>query len=308
MTHLEARTSIVWDYAPAPESADHIRAQRPLRPVPRRRVPRAGGRRVTSPTINPATEEPIAEVAYGGPGRRDRGRRVRARRAAEVGGAQGPRARQVPVPDRPADPGALARARGRRDARRRQAAARVARRRHPARGRALLPLRRLGGQAPLRRQRPRGRAARGRRADRAVELPAADGGVEARAGARVRQRRDPEAGRDDAADRAAARRDLPGGRAAARRRHHPSGRWRHGRGARARHRTSTRSRSPGSTAVGRDIQAALAGTDTQADARARRQVGEHRVRGRRARSGGRGDRQRDLLQPGPRVLRRDRGC
>ena len=39
-------------------------------------------------------------------------------------------------------------------------------------------------------------------------------------------------------------------------------------------------------------------------ARARRQVGEHRVRGRRARSGGRGDRQRDLLQPGSRLLRR----
>ena len=60
----------------------------------------------------------------------------------------------------------------------------------------------------------------------------------------------------------------------------------------------------GSTAVGRDIQAALAGHGRRADARARRQVGEHRVRGRRARPGRRGDRQRHLLQPGPRLLRR----
>ena len=41
-----------------------------------------------------------------------------------------------------------------------------------------------------------------------------------------------------------------------------------------------------------------------ADARARRQGGEHRLRRLRARPGGRGDRQRDLLQPGPRLLRR----
>ena len=42
----------------------------------------------------------------------------------------------------------------------------------------------------------------------------------------------------------------------------------------------------------------------EADARARRQGGEHHLRRRRARPGGRGDRQRDLLQPGPRLLRR----
>ena len=42
----------------------------------------------------------------------------------------------------------------------------------------------------------------------------------------------------------------------------------------------------------------------EADARARRQGGEHRLRRRRARPGGRGDRQRHLLQPGPRLLRR----
>ena len=59
----------------------------------------------------------------------------------------------------------------------------------------------------------------------------------------------------------------------------------------------------GSTAVGKDIQRALAGRGIAADARARRQVGQHRLRGRRARPGGRGHRRGHLLQPGPRVLR-----
>src|SRR5271165_49885 len=59
----EARTSIVWDYAPAPEATDHVRLrdryglfiggafQQP-----------ASGQYV--PTINPATEEPIAEIGW----------------------------------------------------------------------------------------------------------------------------------------------------------------------------------------------------------------------------------------------------
>jgi aldehyde dehydrogenase (NAD+) len=62
----ETRTSIVWDYSPAPESTDHVRLRDGYGlfvdgdfrdPV--------GGRYV--PTINPATEEPLAEVAYAGP-------------------------------------------------------------------------------------------------------------------------------------------------------------------------------------------------------------------------------------------------
>jgi len=66
MSSLETRTSIVWHYAPAPESADHIRLRDRYGlfvdgdfrdPVEGRYVP----------TINPATEEPIAEVAYAGP-------------------------------------------------------------------------------------------------------------------------------------------------------------------------------------------------------------------------------------------------
>ena len=62
------RTSIVWDYAPAPESPDHVRLRDSYGlfidgdfrdPLDGRRVP----------TINPATEEPVAEVAFAGAGR-----------------------------------------------------------------------------------------------------------------------------------------------------------------------------------------------------------------------------------------------
>src|ERR1700733_12642333 len=60
------RTSIVWDYAPAPESADHIRIRdRYGLFLDGEFKDPADGRYVA--TINPATEEPIAEVAYGGP-------------------------------------------------------------------------------------------------------------------------------------------------------------------------------------------------------------------------------------------------
>ena len=53
------------------------------------------------------------------------------------------------------------------------------------------------------------RAGRRRRPDHPVELPAADAGLEDRAGARRRQHRRAQAGRVHAADRAAVRRDLP---------------------------------------------------------------------------------------------------
>ena len=103
--------------------------------------------------------------------------------------------------------------------------------------------------------------------------------------------------------RAAARRDPPGGRAAAGRGpDHPRRRRRRRRArARARHRQGRLHRLD----RGRQGHPGRAGGPRDpADARAGRQVGEHRVRGRRARPGRRGDRQRDLLQPGPRVLRR----
>jgi aldehyde dehydrogenase (NAD+) len=60
------RTSIVWEYAPAPESTDHVRLKDRygLFVDGEFRDP-VHGRYVS--TINPATEEPLAEVAYGGP-------------------------------------------------------------------------------------------------------------------------------------------------------------------------------------------------------------------------------------------------
>ena len=112
-----------------------------------------------------------------------------------------------------------------------------------------------------------------------------------------------QARRDDAAHGAPPRADHRGGGLPARRREHRHGRGRDGRGARRRTRTSTRSRSPGSTEVGKRIQKRARRHEQEAHARARRQGGEHRLRRRAARPGRRGDHQRHLLQPGPRLLR-----
>ena len=59
----EARTSIVWDYAPAPEATDHVRLRDRygLFIEGDFREPATGR---YAATINPATEEPIAEVAW----------------------------------------------------------------------------------------------------------------------------------------------------------------------------------------------------------------------------------------------------
>jgi aldehyde dehydrogenase (NAD+) len=65
MTTSDARTKIVWDYAPAPESPDHVRLRDSYGlfiggefrdPIDGRRLP----------TLNPSTEEPVAEVAFAG--------------------------------------------------------------------------------------------------------------------------------------------------------------------------------------------------------------------------------------------------
>ena len=160
----------------------------------------------TCPTINPATEAVLDRGRRGG-------RRPTSMRPCAPRATRGPRGRDCPAKERAkyvyriarAAPGAGPRVRRARDARRRQADQGVARRRHPARRRALLLLRGLGRQARVRRARPPAAPARRRGADHPVELPAADGRVEARAGARHRQRVRAEAGGDDAAHRAAAR-------------------------------------------------------------------------------------------------------
>ena len=136
-----------------------------------------------------------------------------------------------------------------------------------------------------------------------VELPAADAVVEDRARPGLRQHRRAEAGRDDAADRPALRRDLPAGRPARRASSTsspapatPVARW-------SRTRTSTRSRSPARPTSARRSRSAVAGTEQAGHPGARRQGRQHRLRRRTARPGGRGHRQRHLLQPGPRLLR-----
>ena len=78
------RTSLTWDYAPAPESADHVRLRDSYDLfVGGEWVAPRDGRRV--PSINPATEEPIAEVAFAG--ERDIATAVAAARAAQPGWA-----------------------------------------------------------------------------------------------------------------------------------------------------------------------------------------------------------------------------
>jgi aldehyde dehydrogenase (NAD+) len=75
-----ARTAIVWDYAPAPESTDHVRLRDSygLFIDGDFRDPLEGARVAT---INPATEEPIAEVAHAG--QADLRRAIEAARAAQ---------------------------------------------------------------------------------------------------------------------------------------------------------------------------------------------------------------------------------
>src|SRR6266540_236425 len=146
-----------------------------------------------------------------------------------------------------------------------------------------------------------GRTPSGRAGD-PVELPAADGRLEAGAGAGRRQHRGAQAGGDDAAHRAAARPGARAGRAAARGGQHRHGGWRDGRGGRF-----PRRRRQGRLHRldrGGQVDPAHPGRQRQAaDARARRQGGQRGLRRRGRRPGGRGDRQRDLLQPGPRLLR-----
>ena len=160
---------------------------------------------------------------------------------------------QVPVPDRPDHPGARPRAGRAGVARQRQADPGVPRRRRPAGRRALLLLRRLGRQARPRRLRRRPAAARRGRPGHPVELPAADAGLEDRAGAGLRQHRGAQAGRDHAADRAAVRRDLPAGRPAAGRGQHRHRRRRRPAGALVEHPDVDKVAFTGSTEVGQAI-------------------------------------------------------
>ena len=178
----------------------------------------------------------------------------------------------------------------------------------------MLPvLRRLGRQDARRDDPGQGqlphlhaaRAARRRRGDRAVELPAAAGGVEGRAGARLRQHGHPEAREPDAADRAGARRDRRRGRPAARRAQRDHG---PGRDASGRRSSSIpgidKIAFTGDTATGKGIMRRRGRHAEEDHARARRQVAEHRFRRRRPRRGGPRRDDGHLLRQGRSVRRR----
>jgi aldehyde dehydrogenase (NAD+) len=63
---MSVRTSIVWDYSPAPEATDHVRLEERYGLfVDGEFKDPSDGR--YEPTINPATEEPIAEIGWAGP-------------------------------------------------------------------------------------------------------------------------------------------------------------------------------------------------------------------------------------------------
>ncbi len=84
MATQEQRTSIVWDYAPAPESPEHVRLRDSYGLfIDGEFVDPGDGTRV--PSINPATEEVVAEVAFAGP--EDVTRAIEAARAAQSGWA-----------------------------------------------------------------------------------------------------------------------------------------------------------------------------------------------------------------------------
>ena len=238
-------TSSTFEYAPAPESRVDRRHRAVLRPVHRRRVRRRRDGKLVQ-------DRQPGHRGGARRGRRGRRRRRRPRRQGRPPGATSRSGAGCPAAERAKylfriarhHPGALPRARRAGVARQRQADQGVPRRRRPAGRGALLLLRGLGRQARLRRLRARPAAARRRRPGHPVELPAADAGVEDRAGAGLRQHRRAQAGRDHPADRAAVRRDLPAGRPAAGRRQHRHRRRRHRPGAGRATRTSTRSRSP----------------------------------------------------------------
>ena len=181
----------------------------------------------TFDVVNPATGTVIATAPLGGRGRRRPGRRggpggVRGPQGlGDLGGRQArPDAGQARRPDQGPHRGAGPA----REPQRRQADHRRARRDHRREPRVRLLRRRR--QQDLRPDDPGleagarpdpARADRRRRADRALELPAADGLVEGRAGAGRREHRDPQARQllpvdGDPARRAGARGGHPGRR------------------------------------------------------------------------------------------------
>ena len=166
----------------------------PLRKLHRRPLDRPGRRRLQSQSEPRHGTAVLRGRALDRAGHRLRARR-RARRARGVGRDLDDRPRQGPQRDRRRDRGEPRDARGRRELGERQAGSRDPRCRPSAGDRPFPLLRRCDprrGGPDLRDRQGYGRvslqrAARRRRADRPVQLPAADGGVEAGARDRGRQ-------------------------------------------------------------------------------------------------------------------------
>ena len=294
-----------WAYAPAPESRDIVSLQERYGLfIGGEWVEPRSGEYFT--TISPRDEEPLAEVAQAGAGGRRRSPSQAARAAFETAGRSCPAAsarstssgsRGSSRSGRASSPcssrwTAASRSRSRatstcRSRRRTSSTTRAGPTSSSTRSRTARP-------------RPLGR----RRPDHPLELPAADAGLEARARARGRQHRRAQAGRDDAAHGArssatsSAQAELPPGVV-----NIVTGDGQHRRGARRRP-SVDKIAFTGSTEVGKAIQRRLAGTGKKLTLELGGQGGEHRLRRRAARPGRRGDRQRHLLQPGPRLLRR----
>ncbi|MEJ7697326.1 MAG: aldehyde dehydrogenase family protein [Candidatus Limnocylindrales bacterium] len=222
--------AIPWEYAPAPEARDLVTLkERYGLFINGRSMAAIGG--ATFTTVDPATELPLAKVARATTADVDKAVRA-ARRAQSRSWGQLPgkerakylfrisrilqeRSREFAVLES-MDLG--------------QADQGEPRRRRAARGEPLLVLRGLGGQAGLRVPGSGSPAARRRRPDHPLELPAPDAGLEDRPGPRRRQHRRPQARLDDAALGAPVRGRLrPGGPAARHGQHrHRPGRDRDG--------------------------------------------------------------------------------
>ena len=210
-------------------------------------------------------------------------------------------ARQSALRHRPRHAAPPAPVRGAGIDRQRQADPRKPRHRRAAGHPPFHPPCRLGAGAGQGFSGPQGR--RRRRPDHPVEFPAADAGLEDRAGARRRLHRGAEAGRVHAAHRHPVRRDLRARRRAEGRRQHRPGRAGSGRRDRQ---PSRRPEDRLHRLVGgrQDHPQSHRRIGQETVAGARRQVGLHRLRGRRSRQRGRGPGRRHLVQPGPGLLRR----
>ena len=293
------------DYGPAPEARNEADAWLAARDfsqvaVHRRRVAR-GGRCEDLRHRRSLDRQAAGKGVGGGCCRHRRGGGRRAQGAAEMERRLRLRARQGALRHRPRHAAPPAPVRGARKPRQRQADPRKPRHRRAAGDPPFHPPCRLGPVARPRISRPQ--AGRRRRPDHPVEFSAADAGLEDRARARRRLHGGAEAGRVHAADGDPVRRDLRTRWRAQGRGQHRPWRTRGGRGDRqpSRHRQDrlhrlVRGRQDHPQGDRRLGQEAVAG--------ARRQVGLHRLRGRRSRQRGRGAGRRHLVQPGPGLLRR----